>query len=115
MTTEDPRSLGPMTVPLRFLGEDCNLDARVEVAFREGGMTLDVVDEEGNAYVVPGNLVPGQAFLAGEEMSPPVGKQPVVARWALLGDRFVGYWLEPGAGEWLFWFPDPRRAGVSRD
>lgn len=92
-------------IEVSFFGEDIVLKGRAEVSFRPRGMTLEIWDEEGFHYLIPGSLVEGRHYYAGEDSERTPGKQPVAARWAHVGDRFVGLWIEDGFGECLFTFP----------
>lgn len=81
-------------------GKD-NCEERAEVRLGEGEMVIDIP----HRYLVVGEKV--KDYFAGVDSLAHEVRVDVKARWALLGDIYVGIWVEDGA-EYLFSFRLPR-------
>jgi hypothetical protein len=68
---------------------------RGTVVLRPSEMVLEINDERGGTYLLPGRLTGGTYNAI--ETNPPPGARPVRARWTRLGPYYVGTWLEEGA------------------
>ena len=78
---------------------------------RQGEMVIDIQDQpSAGPYLVNGKKV--EYFFAGTDSHRREVQVNVVARWALLGDVYVGIWIEEGE-EYLFSFRIPRLANIS--
>jgi hypothetical protein len=89
-----------------FVHKGNAFDSRGSAVQRESVMVLDIIAEDnGLPYVLEGKL--RDHVYDAVESKPPGGVEPVRARWAQLGDVFVGLWIEEGE-EWLFSFRLPR-------
>jgi hypothetical protein len=100
-------------VSIQFLtpGEDM-LNVRAMVLLREGEMVIDIPSQQSSdPYLVRGRKV--EHFFAGVDSLERGERVHVVARWALLGDVYVGIWIEEGT-EYLFSFKVPRSQATTR-
>lgn len=96
------------SVSIQFLtpGEDA-LGVQGQVLEREGEMVISIPDQTSSGpYLVHGKRV--KHFFAGVDSLKHEEHVHVVARWTLLGDVYVGIWIEEGV-EYLFSFRVPRR------
>jgi hypothetical protein len=95
-------------VSIQFLTPDEDaLNVKAAVLLRQGEMVIDIPDQPSSGpYLVCGKQV--DYFFAGIDSLEHEEKVHVVARWALLGDVYVGIWIEEGV-EHLFSFRVPRR------
>jgi hypothetical protein len=78
-------------------------DSRGSVVIDRDRMVLEVECEGDRPYLIEGTRRDG--FHAGRHAGPP-GDSSTEARWASVGDLFVGQWIEDG-DEWLFKFVLP--------
>jgi hypothetical protein len=92
-------------VPIQILGLELAAELRATVLVRKGEMVLDI-ELEGDRYLITGKLV--GSFYAGKDEVRDGVQVDLVARWCLLGDVWVGWWLEDGV-EYLFSFRLPKR------
>lgn len=95
-----------------ILSAEVALDLPAEVILRTNEMVLDIPHHRdwNGPYLILGSLV--GSFYAGQDELAHEYKVDVVARWAKLGDVFVGIWIEDGH-EFLFSFRLPK--GKRRD
>ena len=95
-------------VSIQFLTPDEDaVDLKAMVLLRQSEMVIDIPDQPSSGpYLVCGKKV--DHFFAGVDSLTHEEKVHVVARWALLGDVYVGIWIEEGT-EYLFSFRTPRR------
>ena len=86
-------------VDFHFLGyqDDCHL--RGQVLFRNGEMVLDLKGEW-SKYLIAGK--PLKHWFEGENAAL-AGYNQVDAKWALIGETYVGTWIEEG-NKYLFSF-----------
>ena len=100
-------------VSIEFLGGvEGPIEVQAEVLERENEMVISIADQPSS----PPFLVRGAKqlyFFAGVDSLEHEVSVNVVARWALLGDVYVGIWIENGA-EYLFSFRLPRRPSKRR-
>ncbi len=90
---------------IRFLSEDAATEVDADVLVRESDMVIDIAASDDNEhYLVVGELV-GQHW-RGTNHSKAPDARPVEARWAAVGNDFVGIWREDGV-EYLFSFERP--------
>jgi hypothetical protein len=103
----------PEMVWIHFLTPDEEaLNVKAMVRLREGEMVVDIPDQPSSGpYLVFGKKV--DHFFAGVDSLAHEEKIHVVARWALLGDVYVGIWIEEGT-EHLFSFRVPRSRVTTR-
>ncbi len=78
-------------------------DSRGSVVVDGDRMVLEVECEGDRPYLIEATRRDG--FHSGRHVGPP-GDSSVEARWASVGDLFVGQWIEDG-DEWLFKFTLP--------
>jgi len=98
----------PKNISIQFLSvNDGPYEVRAEVRREEEKMVIDIPrGEPGGQYLIKGELRE-RYFFAGVDtlkIGIPVN---VKARWALLGDTYVGIWIENGKDS-LFKFRLPR-------
>lgn len=102
-----------------FFCEDYDETRSAEVLVRRGEMVLDISSPDpSKRYLVRGKLYSGPligtedlvAYWAGRDELEDAAPADIVARWTLLGDVFVGVWIEDG-DEYLFRFGVPPKRG----
>ena len=95
-------------VQITFLtSDDAPYSERASIRRSDNEMVIDIpAPSPGQrAYLVKG--LPSTGFFAGKDEIAEPTPLNIVARWAELGDIWVGWWLEEGV-EYLFWFRLPR-------
>jgi hypothetical protein len=92
-------------VRIQMLGPELTDELSATVLVRMGEMVLDIVFEDAR-ILIPGKLV--GSFYAGIGEVQDRVQAALVARWCLLGDVWVGWWLQDGE-EYLFSFRLPKR------
>ena len=75
-----------------FLAEDDVASETAVVIDRGDNMVIEIVEGGKPSYTIVGKRL--GHFYAGGELNPPLGATRVRARWALLGDVYVGIWWE---------------------
>jgi len=100
-------------IPIQLLSAARNNDANYQATVRvdSGQMVLNVRDDNDQLYLIKGTVPPGKHFFAGVDSLTHEVPVHLVARWSLLGDVYVGIWIEDGQ-EWLFSFHLPRKSDV---
>jgi hypothetical protein len=97
--TDDPENeLDPHSALVIDRGEEMVLEIPVQSASEQ-------------AYTVRGRKTLGYYYAGQNERKDP--PTPVIARWALLGDVYVGFWRENSV-EWLISFNSPRPVAATR-
>ena len=93
-------------VPIQFLSPDDDaIDVTATVLLRQGEMVIDIPSQPSSGpYLVRGKKV--VHFFAGVDSLAHEDQAHVVVRWSLLGDLYVGIWIEEGV-EYLFSFRLP--------
>jgi len=97
-------------VSITFLcADDAPYSEQASIRLTDTEMVIDISapSSQERAYLVKGHLV--NNFYAGQDDVTESGPLDIVARWAELGDIWVGWWLEDGV-EYLFSFRLPRNA-----
>jgi hypothetical protein len=96
-----------LDVPIQFRTPGNTLiDVNATVFLRPEEMVIDIDSQPSSPqYLVIGKKV--EYFFAGVDSLAHEVKVHVIARWALLGDVYVGIWIEEGR-EYLFMFRLPR-------
>lgn len=97
-------------VSILFLAPDEDaISAHAQVIERENEMVISIMDQDSSGpYLVVGKKV--GHFFAGVDSLKHEERVNVVARWASLGDAYVGIWIEEGI-EYLFSFRVHRSSG----
>jgi hypothetical protein len=100
-------------VSIQFLTPDDEaVNVKATVLLRQGEMVIDIRDQPSSGpYLVCGEKV--DHFFAGVDSLEREENVHLVARWALLGDVYVGIWIEEGT-EYLFSFRVPRKKVTTR-
>jgi hypothetical protein len=95
-------------VSVQFLSADDDpYEVQAELRLGEEEMVIDIPsDQPGGPYFIKGKLTE-KAFYAGVDSLKHEIRVDVKARWALLGDTYIGIWIENGK-ESLFTFRLPR-------
>jgi hypothetical protein len=103
----------PVEVSIQFLTPDADgYCVRATVREDESEMVIDIPSQpDSDPYLVCGRKV--EHFFAGVDSLEHQHRVNVVARWTLLGDVYVGIWIEEGT-EYLFSFRVPRRIPTVR-
>ncbi len=96
-------------VSIQFLAPDKKaLNVQATVIRRQDEMVISIPEQESSGpYLVCGKKV--DYFFAGVDSLAHEIKVHVVARWAPLGDVYVGIWVEEG-WEYLFSFRVPKKS-----
>jgi hypothetical protein len=105
---EKPVSKLHKNISIQFLSvDDDPFEVRAEVGIKKEKMVISISeDQPGGPYLVEGELR-NKYFFAGVDSYKHEIQVDVKARWALLGDTYVGIWIENGQ-EYLFMFRLPR-------
>lgn len=102
-------------VKLTFLSADEVMAEYVATIRRsDSEMIIDIPADQGpdqGPYLVRGRLV--NSFYAGQDEVTDAQPVDIVARWAELGDVWVGWWCEEGS-EYLFTFRLPRHSSETK-
>jgi hypothetical protein len=100
-------------VSIQFLTPDDDaFEVKATVLLRQDEIVIDIHDQPSSGpYLVCGKRA--GHFFAGVDSLEHQEKVHVVARWALLGDVYVGIWIEEGT-EFLFSFRTPRTRVTTR-
>jgi hypothetical protein len=90
-----------------FPPDDPPYTVRAQVIRREGEMVTSIPTQPSSGPYLVRGLKNKNLFLAGIDSLKHEQHVHVIARWALLGDVYVGIWIEYGV-EYLFSFRLPR-------
>lgn len=90
---------------IRFLSEEDALELEAVVLVREGEMVIEIAATDDNEHYLVVGALQGRHW-RGTNRSALPDAPAVQARWAELGDDFVGIWREDGR-EYLFAFDRP--------
>jgi hypothetical protein len=102
-----PKKYSDVSILFLTSGEDA-LGLHAQVIEREREMVISIPDQESSPpYLVRGKRV--EHFFAGVDSLQHEEPVDVVARWTLLGDVYVGIWIEEGI-EYLFSFRVHRKS-----
>jgi hypothetical protein len=81
-------------------------EMEAEIVINGNEMVIDSLRDADYPHLIRGRRVEG--YFAGRNEDVERGEVDVIARWAKLGDVWVGYWCEEGE-EYLFSFRLPKR------
>lgn len=90
---------------IRFLSDEDDLELEAVVLVRDREMVIEIFATDDNAHYLVVGVLHGQHW-RGTNRSAHPDAPSVHARWADLGDDFVGIWREDGL-EYLFTFERP--------